>query len=75
MNNVSRFPDRGRGQGLKGMKAYVAKRRGIFSVRSGTARIALIPAWDDDQPLLEDLTYFPGAQLLMMIPEELGPAA
>ena len=35
-----------------------------------TARIAIVPAWDDDVPLVEDLSLFPGAQLQVTIPAQ-----
>ena len=43
---------------------------GKLSVRSGTARIALVPAWDDDVPRRDNLAPFPGAQLQITIPEK-----
>ena len=75
VDNVSRFAEPGRGQGLKGIRGYVHRREGKLSIRSGTARIAIIPAWDDDVPLREDLAPFPGAQLMITIPEKVGAAA
>lgn len=70
MRGVSRFRDPGRGQGLAGVRKFVQTWGGKFSVRSGTARIALIPEWDHDTfPLKEDLSFFPGAQVQMTIPE------
>jgi hypothetical protein len=39
-----------------------------LSIRSGTARIAIVPAWDEDVPLADHLAYFPGAQLQVTIP-------
>jgi hypothetical protein len=74
LRNVSRFPDPGRGQGLAGIRRYVSKWSGKLSIRSGTARIAIKPDWDDDQPLLEGLPSFPGAQVQITIPEA-APAA
>ena len=38
-------------------------------MRSGTARIAIVPDWDDDVPLEENLPAFPGAQIQVTIPE------
>lgn len=70
---TSRFRDRGRGQGLAAARKYVAKWEGKLSVRSGTARISIVPAWDDDQPLEEGLAPFSGAQLQVIIPERLPP--
>ena len=69
IRGVSRFRDPGRGQGLAGIRRYVGKWSGKLSVRSGTARIAIVPAWDDDVPLAEQLPAFPGAQMQITIPE------
>jgi anti-sigma regulatory factor (Ser/Thr protein kinase) len=69
IRGVSRFRDPGRGQGLAGIRRYVGKWSGKLSVRSGTARIAIVPAWDDDVPLAEGLPAFPGAQMQITIPE------
>jgi anti-sigma regulatory factor (Ser/Thr protein kinase) len=68
LRNVSRFRDPGRGQGLAGIRRFVSKWGGKLAVRSGTARIALIPDWDDDVALLKDLPPFPGAQVQITIP-------
>ena len=51
IRGVSRFRDPGRGQGLAGVRRYVGRWDGKLSVRSGTARIAIVPSWDDDVPL------------------------
>jgi anti-sigma regulatory factor (Ser/Thr protein kinase) len=69
VRGVSRFRDPGRGQGLAGVRRYVGRWEGKLSVRSGTARIAIVPSWDDDVPLAEDLPIFPGAQVQVTIPE------
>ena len=71
IRGVSRFRDPGRGQGLAGVRKYVGRWNGKLSVRSGTARIAIVPDWDDDVPLVESLAYFPGAQIQVTIPERL----
>ena len=70
VNGVSRYGDPGRGQGLKGIRGYVHRWDGKLSVRSGTARIALVPPWDDDIPRRDNLSPFPGAQLQITIPEK-----
>ena len=70
INGVSRYGDPGRGQGLKGIRGYVHRWDGKLSVRSGTARIALVPPWDDDVPRRDNLAPFPGAQLQVTIPEK-----
>lgn len=72
IRGVSRFRDPGRGQGLAGVRKYIGRWNGKLSVRSGTARIAIVPDWDDDVPLVEHLPYFPGAQIQVTIPERLG---
>ena len=69
VRGVSRFRDPGRGQGLAGVRRYVGRWDGKLSVRSGTARIAIVPTWDDDVALRENLPYFPGAQMQITIPE------
>ena len=69
IRGVSRFRDRGRGQGLAGARNFLGKWSGKLSIRSGTARIAIVPPWDDDAPLLEGLAPFPGAQVQITIPE------
>jgi hypothetical protein len=69
MRGTSRFREPGRGQGLAGVKRYAARWAGKLSVRSGTARIAIIPPWDEDVPLEENLAPFPGAQVQIIIPE------
>lgn len=69
IRGVSRFPEQGRGQGLAGVRKFVGKWDGKLSIRSGTARIALVPSWDDDVPLAEGLPDFPGAQVQITIPE------
>jgi len=77
IRGVSRFRDRGRGQGLAGARNYVGRWNGKLSVRSGSARISIVPGWDDDVPLSEGLASFPGAQVQVIIPEAVaggGPA-
>jgi anti-sigma regulatory factor (Ser/Thr protein kinase) len=68
IQGVSRFRDPGRGQGLAGIRRYVSRWSGKLSVRSGTARIAIVPPWDDDVPLADGLPDFPGSQVLLIIP-------
>ncbi|HEX3158354.1 MAG TPA: ATP-binding protein [Gemmatimonadaceae bacterium] len=72
LRGVSRFRDPGRGQGLAGVRRFIGKWGGKLAVRSGTARIAIVPAWDEDVPLAEGLPCFPGAQMQITIPERLA---
>jgi len=70
IQGVSRFRDPGRGQGLAGIRRWLDRWHGKISIRSGTARIAIIPDWEkEDEPLRDGLPPFPGAQLLLVIPE------
>jgi anti-sigma regulatory factor (Ser/Thr protein kinase) len=75
IRGVSRFRDRGRGQGLAGARNFLGKWSGKLSIRSGTARIAIVPSWDEDTPLQEDLAPFPGAQVQITIPERTAASA
>ncbi len=70
---VSRFRhgDHGRGQGLAGIRRFVGRWQGKLTVRSGTARLAITPDWDEDVPMTEALPFFPGAQMQITIPERL----
>lgn len=73
IRGVSRFRDPGRGQGLAGVRRYIGRWDGKLSVRSGTARISIVPSWDEDVPLEEHLSDFPGAQMQITIPERVAP--
>ena len=70
INGVSRFRDAGRGQGLAGIRRYLDRWSGKLSVRTGTARMTMVPPWDDDVPLAEQLPSFPGTQILMIVPAQ-----
>jgi len=72
IRGVSRFREPGRGQGLAGVRKYIGRWSGKLSVRSGTARIAIVPDWDEDVPLTEHLAPFPGAQIQVTIPERVA---
>lgn len=68
IQGISRFRDPGRGQGLAGIKRYLSRWEGKISIRSGTARVAFVPKWDDEPPRSEHLAWFPGAQVTIVIP-------
>jgi hypothetical protein len=68
LHGVTRFRDPGRGQGLKQIRNRVNKWGGKVAVRSGTARIADVPEWDDDEAVKSGLPSFPGAQILIVLP-------
>jgi len=56
--------------GTRGIRRYLARWEGKVAIRSGTARIAIVPRWDDDVPLKDGLPEFPGSQVLLIIPEQ-----
>ncbi len=68
IHGLSRFRDPGRGQGLQGIKRYLARWQGEVLIRSGTARIGIVPPWDDVPPRTEGLPWFPGSQVTISIP-------
>jgi hypothetical protein len=70
IQHTSRFRDPGRGQGIAGIKRYLSRWDGKLTIRSGSARIAIVPSWDDDIPLTEHLAPFPGAQVQIVIPAQ-----
>jgi anti-sigma regulatory factor (Ser/Thr protein kinase) len=70
IQGVSRFRDPGRGQGLAFIKRFLGQWQGKIAIRSGTARLAIVPAWDDDPPLAEGLPFFPGSQVQIVIPAQ-----
>jgi anti-sigma regulatory factor (Ser/Thr protein kinase) len=74
IQGVSRFRDPGRGQGLAGIKRYLSRWEGKISIRSETARLSIVPDWDDDVPLAEHLPYFPGSQVQIVIPQQDTPS-
>ncbi len=74
IQNVSRFRDPGRGQGLAAIKRFLDQWKGKISIRSGTARLSIVPAWDEDVPLSDHLPFFPGAQVQITIPAQSAEA-
>lgn len=75
IHGLTRFHDPGRGQGLQQIRRNVGRWGGKVSIRSGTARIADIPDYDDAPPLEERLPPFPGAQIFIELPARVAPAA
>ena len=68
LHGVTRFTDLGRGQGIQQIRRQVRRWDGLISIRSGTARIADVPDWDDTPALEEGLSHFPGAQISIVLP-------
>ncbi|MEX2571678.1 MAG: ATP-binding protein [Gemmatimonadota bacterium] len=71
LHGVTRFRDPGRGQGLKQIRSRVRRWGGKISIRSGTARVADIPEWDDSPATQDGLADFPGAQIQIVLPARL----
>jgi hypothetical protein len=67
----TRHHDPGRGQGIQQIRRQVARWGGRVSIRSGTARIADVPEWDDMPPLERGLPLIPGAQIGIVLPARL----
>jgi hypothetical protein len=68
IHGLTRFPDQGRGHGLQQMRRQVRRWNGMMSVRSGTARIADVPEWEDLPPMESGLAPFPGAWITLLLP-------
>ena len=69
MHGASRYTDEGRGHGLAAVRRFVNQWNGKLSIRSGTARLSIIPEWSWGREKEEGLIHFPGAQINIMLPE------
>jgi anti-sigma regulatory factor (Ser/Thr protein kinase) len=69
LHGASRFTDKGRGHGLSAVRRFVKKWDGKLSIRSGTAKLSIIPQWSRGKAKETNLTCFPGAQINIMLPE------
>lgn len=68
MHGLNRFHDPHRGQGLQQIRKNAGRWGGKVSIRSGTARINEVPDWDDAVPLEDNLPFFPGSQIGIILP-------
>ncbi len=75
LRGESRFRDPGRGQGLQAIRRQVTRWNGAVRIRSGDAMIARVPEWDDTEELRTGLERFPGAQVLIVLPERVEATA
>ena len=66
---ASRYADEGRGHGLAAVKRFVNQWHGRISIRSGTARLSILPKWSKGKEKELSLAHFPGAQINIMLPE------
>ncbi len=69
LHGASRYSDKGRGHGLASVRRFVKQWNGKLSIRSGTAKLSIIPRWARGKEKEVNLSYFPGAQINMMLPE------
>lgn len=65
---VSRYDEPGRGHGLTKVRQLVEKWKGKITIRSGVAKVGIIPPWETEKIPAESLTYFPGAQISIILP-------
>jgi hypothetical protein len=68
MHGQTRFHDPGRGQGLQQIRKQVGRWGGRISIRSGSARIADIPEWDEGESMQQGLPPLPGSQIGIVLP-------
>lgn len=69
LHGASRYADEGRGHGLSAVRRFVMEWNGKLSIRSGTARVSIIPEWSKGKQKEKGLTHFPGSQISIMLPE------
>ncbi|CAN5654191.1 hypothetical protein BH23GEM5_BH23GEM5_03060 [soil metagenome] len=68
LHGVRHQEDPERGRGLAEVNERVRRLGGVISIRSGTARIAADPEWDEPPAVQSGLPPFPGAQVLVVLP-------
>ncbi len=69
LHGASRYEDEGRGHGLAAVRRFVEQWQGKISIRSGTARLSIIPAWARGKAKESNLIAFPGSQINILLPE------
>jgi anti-sigma regulatory factor (Ser/Thr protein kinase) len=69
LHGASRYEDEGRGHGLAAVRRFVNQWNGKLSIRSGTARLSIIPPWARGREQERNLISFPGSQINIMLPE------
>ena len=69
LQGASRHEDEGRGHGLAAVRRFVTQWNGRLSLRSGTARLSLIPKWARGKERELNLVNFPGSQINIILPE------
>lgn len=69
LHGASRYAEKGRGHGLAAVRRFVSQWNGKLSIRSGTAKLSIIPQWAWGREKELNLTHFPGAQINILLPE------
>lgn len=69
LHGASRFEDEGRGHGLAAVRRFVLQWQGKISIRSGSARLSILPPWARGKEQERGLAPFPGAQVNILLPE------
>jgi len=69
LHGASRYAEKGRGHGLAAVRRFVNQWNGKLSIRSGTAKLSIIPQWAWGREKELNLTHFPGAQINILLPE------
>ena len=69
LHGASRHEDEGRGHGLAAVRRFVEQWQGRLSIRSGTARLSLIPKWARGKDRELNIANFPGSQINIILPE------
>ena len=69
LHGASRYAEKGRGHGLAAVRRFVNQWNGKLSIRSGTAKLSIIPQWAWGKEKEFNLAYFPGSQVNILLPE------
>jgi len=69
LHGASRHEDEGRGHGLAAVRRFVTQWEGRLSIRSGNARLSIIPKWARGKEREMNLVNFPGSQINIILPE------
>ena len=69
LHGASRYTEKGRGHGLAAVRRFATQWNGKLSIRSGTAKLSIIPAWAWGREKEHNLSYFPGSQINILLPE------
>lgn len=69
LHGASRYTEKGRGHGLAAVRRFVNQWNGKISIRSGTAKLSIIPKWARGKEKEVNLTHFPGTQVNILLPE------